>query len=100
MADQEEVGVDLVVAQRLPGLGRFQLGRQLQVAALPAGRLLDDLPGRARAGAGIPMLRRLPFRSSKVSIFASLRATMVTGSARSEEHTSELQSLMRISYDV
>src|SRR3546814_2052397 len=36
----------------------------------------------------------------KVSLASGDRATAVIEGARSEEHTSELQSLMRISYDV
>ena len=53
MADQPEVGIDLVVAERLAGFGGLQLGRQLQVVPAPAHGRLHDVPGAARAGPGV-----------------------------------------------
>src|SRR3546814_2846405 len=65
-------------------------------------------------GVGIPILAALngglgtrlgsPMAASVIlfglALFIALAGAAVTGSLRSEEHTSELQSLMRISYAV
>ena len=59
MTDQPEVGIDLVVAERLAGFGRLELGGQLEVVAAPAQGRLHDLPGSARAGAGVADIEAL-----------------------------------------
>ena len=53
MADQPEVGIDLVVAYRLTGFRGLELRGEHEVAALPAHRLLDHFPGAAGARADI-----------------------------------------------
>src|SRR3546814_4163740 len=45
-----------------------------------------------------PNLRNLAYQIRAGLFFAHVRASTGTASSRSEEHTSELQSLMRISY--
>src|SRR3546814_1754845 len=96
---------DLVLGFLLPGV----------LAALVAWRLrasLDDgAPWAARIGAWLALLSALAFAAQGLlpldprdleSDASRMHATMWTlwWVARSEEHTSELQSLMRISYAV
>src|SRR3546814_1142103 len=91
-----------VAFERLVDLGR---GR---ITLLLVGPLIVLIahPRRARRGvfgAG-PHLRRIrfivPHRVAEIGVQEDVRLVHVTGHARSEEHTSELQSLMRISYAV
>src|SRR3546814_10232975 len=65
----------------------------LSQAAAPGGRLQHrhDRPARAQHGASAGRFRRYA---------GFLPADRARAAARSEEHTSELQSLMRISYAV
>src|SRR3546814_4469422 len=68
-------------------LCRWQGG---EPASIPRGSVRSD-PCR---------IRRSSRSISRSSISSRVRAASLTCSARSEEHTSELQSLMRISYAV
>src|SRR3546814_3039136 len=63
---------------------------------LPGGRPLGEAQGHGRAGLG---LRRRVRRGRRGRAGAGRSACAAAGT-RSEEHTSELQSLMRISYAV
>src|SRR3546814_3122485 len=79
--------------------------------ALPAGGRLIGLDvgtrtiGTALCDAGwsfaspAELIRRTKFQKDKIALAALIAAQQVRG-IRSEEHTSELQSLMRISYAV
>src|SRR3546814_3141776 len=55
---------------------------------------------RARMAAAGPLLRRAAARHRRPRRLAAATAAAGRATARSEEHTSELQSLMRISYAV
>src|SRR3546814_2036980 len=74
--------------------GRAELARRARIGA--GGHRRDDLPRthhaarRYRAGCGL-----MEGAPTAAELFAALRVLV-----RSEEHTSELQSLMRISYAV
>src|SRR3546814_3725786 len=72
--------------------------------AIPDPRVLDDPVGRRGSGDDIDEMiaRPLPSIGGPGAILAQLRRTSIdrNGRTRSEEHTSELQSLMRISYAV
>src|SRR3546814_1261402 len=68
-----------------------------------AQRLLDNAPpkfalvGHAMGGfVAFEVMRRAPGRVAKLALIS----TLASADGRSEEHTSELQSLMRISYAV
>src|SRR3546814_9595973 len=65
------------------------------ISASPGGRLPLMVRGLAPA---IPLSYRLPMASAQVKSALLLAGLNTPG--RSEEHTSELQSLMRISYAV
>src|SRR3546814_6034206 len=95
-----------------PSIGRQSVGNLLRVRREPRGR--DRHPNGLRLGN--PRLRAKPRARSGIAgaarsalhgspEIAENRAKLLTfpfqiGETRSEEHTSELQSLMRISYDV
>src|SRR3546814_5489065 len=64
-----------------------------------AGRLWRGDGGDRRRGAEGPLLRARPAAQRRL-LCASLSGGGGRGLGRSEEHTSELQSLMRISYAV
>src|SRR3546814_6814946 len=74
--------------------------------ALAAARLLameqrgDDAEAEVQAGAGIADLRAGDQRRAVAEAGGRGGAAGALGDVRSEEHTSELQSLMRISYAV
>src|SRR3546814_9843932 len=53
-----------------------------------------------RSKGGTVVRQSKPSHSSKSEVTTTIAGTAVTSNARSEEHTSELQSLMRISYAV
>src|SRR3546814_1660213 len=84
-------------------------GRTSRDAAAVAVRKLHDA-GALVAGSVITMVHErqhasygymdATYFSSSVETYQSNPALAITRSARSEEHTSELQSLMRISYAV
>src|SRR3546814_4375167 len=70
-------------------------------AALGRLRLMFDDPLLIRVGRGLELTRKaealaLPLREA----LAAVEHTLAQNRGRSEEHTSELQSLMRISYAV
>src|SRR3546814_4844079 len=65
--------------------------------AQPVARPAADGAGRASAPAELHVLTRLDRALSKIG---SSRWSLLHPDGRSEEHTSELQSLMRISYAV
>src|SRR3546814_1243615 len=54
----------------------------------------------ARVGAGAKAVGELGHRPAALRKAAILSTSLTPGALRSEEHTSELQSLMRISYAV
>src|SRR3546814_6533621 len=87
-----------------PGRGRHIGGKHRVEAVIEAQS--ENIPGRRAGGASFPFLpRRLGYRNlskSRRRIVGQLRsaAIILCWQARSEEHTSELQSLMRISYAV
>src|SRR3546814_2256933 len=56
--------------------------------------------GHHAAGALLPVDHQVPGGGIAENITQQIRAAIAVGPARSEEHTSELQSLMRISYAV
>src|SRR3546814_6906298 len=83
----------------VPGEGFVFEAQMLISAARRAGAGVVAVPIETRyAGAGAPAL----MRKSHFRLFHDLRriTTHVVAQVRSEEHTSELQSLMRISYAV
>src|SRR3546814_10453910 len=103
---------DLDIAQVLLG-GACASLRQATIGSLivqPRGLDLVDRnagaggihPAKRDLGLGIAGLRRLcvPCRSCRGVDIQSVRAIAEGMAQRSEEHTSELQSLMRISYAV
>src|SRR3546814_1809492 len=75
----------------------FRSGRQARHVAVGGGRRPPGghRAGGARRGGSLP---RVPVGAAHAS--ARSRSAPGRGDRRSEEHTSELQSLMRISYDV
>src|SRR3546814_4588482 len=113
-------------ATRFPGLGvKIQLGDWAQLAAskdelvntlrqkkyvdlLPAYEGVSYIEGKARIADGALIVDDVPVEVGKVILAMGARASIpaIPGldtvpyltSTRSEEHTSELQSLMRISY--
>src|SRR3546814_2265157 len=64
------------------------------------GFLTAGLIGRTLVGAGERILARMPVIRSVYSAVKQIFETVLKEQSRSEEHTSELQSLMRISYAV
>src|SRR3546814_9504641 len=64
------------------------------VSARPASSRAPTVPERAHFQASTPLLRHLRLKRVDLSIGSG------QAGGRSEEHTSELQSLMRISYAV
>src|SRR3546814_1217525 len=75
------------------GLGAVRAGTSMGSAASTAYKLGQETSGSASVGAGISGM------ASAAKGAASNRLKSASG-LRSEEHTSELQSLMRISYAV
>src|SRR3546814_1672073 len=59
-----------------------------------AGRRMEKVPARPRQ----PDARAMPLEDRNSQLALDLRDTTADRRRRSEEHTSELQSLMRISY--
>src|SRR3546814_6066234 len=84
---------DLMHFDMLIFLRLHQMEAELLCAAALGG--LEDHGSTSRFSASINM-RRI----SRISATAARSAASVSGVTRSEEHTSELQSLMRISYAV
>src|SRR3546814_6709290 len=72
-------------------------GRHQRIPARPVSPLIHFIPAvpSALQGALTSSTRRYPMKHSVALSLATLSTTL-----RSEEHTSELQSLMRISYAV
>src|SRR3546814_9877525 len=73
--------------------------------SLPIGAIrMIDWPGVGRDGDSAPRARPLPLSLRSVCCTACssppVLTMTITGHRRSEEHTSELQTLMRISYVV
>src|SRR3546814_6176962 len=72
---------------------------QYHLDALEAAGAIERVPGRAR---GIRLLRVPEAAQQALALQAAANGDVlelpVLGQVRSEEHTSELQSLMRISY--
>src|SRR3546814_2804051 len=79
--------------------GRCKLARQRPCGGLDriAGRVLAGFGHDTRSAAANPVP---PLWSTPVAGLYGQRAVVLSPSPRSEEHTSELQSLMRISYAV
>src|SRR3546814_7302876 len=73
-----------------------QVGNQKRYRANPDNPIHDELVGIVRKTFGLAT----PLREALASLGDCIDAAFVYGSVRSEEHTSELQSLMRISYAV
>src|SRR3546814_10510587 len=80
-----------VCSSDLPGEGRNRGGRSHGKA--PAG-------GGTNKGATLVSRRRARKRGQGLFVDLAMKACCGLASSRSEEHTSELQSLMRISYAV
>src|SRR3546814_10727165 len=87
-------GRRLATCRGRPGGGPHPKGRNVSGGAGPEGPACGT-PGRAQKGA--PLTRTSEGRPRN-NAAARTRAATTSRSARSEEHTSELQSLMRISY--
>src|SRR3546814_948839 len=88
-------------------LFRSRAERNSGQGALPAavGRLQDPEAGRLRGGTAEDRVRKGPARridtgDMMTTLDPSVLELDYAAEARSEEHTSELQSLMRISYAV
>src|SRR3546814_5319325 len=64
--------------------------------------VLQDQPGRGDHGEGLARALRVPDQAAALARLGAALGYLDRGAGlvRSEEHTSELQSLMRISYDV
>src|SRR3546814_1841010 len=86
-----DVEMNLLAALRLPAT----TGQRLVLTAL----LKRQMRSALLAGIGRSACRCKPACSARASTASASRRPMA-GSCRSEEHTSELQSLMRISYAV
>src|SRR3546814_8963686 len=89
---------------------QFQVPRAVQAANKLINRdhvvaMVGNL-GTAQVDAILPLLRKagipnlFPMAASRDLVQAKDSISWISGSLRSEEHTSELQSLMRISYAV
>src|SRR3546814_3964119 len=90
-------------------LGGRVRARQVQVGEGVTGRAVGDPQvgatpptGRSMKSSRLKPLPRGPpvVYRSRTTQFAGVSAAWASSAARSEEHTSELQSLMRISYAV
>src|SRR3546814_1309345 len=76
-------------------------GESHSAAASPCGAFPPPLQGEGRGGDGVPQRRRDVTCSERKPIpTQTLPLKGRASKLRSEEHTSELQSLMRISYAV
>src|SRR3546814_5585838 len=88
----------------LPGVGRVEIHQRLAVDLAPQqGEVLAHArPVDSRVGVAVCRCsaRKAHRGSSSAASAASIRASSAVRRARSEEHTSELQSLMRNSYAV
>src|SRR3546814_8698304 len=96
---QRHAGMSLVVLER--GMEGFERGRNLEKVGMHA----QDTAELFFSDVHVPVENRLGdegsgFRSLVGKLPQERLSIGVTGVARSEEHTSELQSLMRISYAV
>src|SRR3546814_4865878 len=99
----------LLLDLNLPGLSGLEVlrhlragGCQIPVLILTARDGLEDRVAGLDAGADDYVTKpfELPELAARVRAFARRRAGQAQPFLRSEEHTSELQSLMRISYAV
>src|SRR3546814_674772 len=89
------------VIRTVPRGEQIGLTQPAMSAALGRLRLMFDDPLLIRVGRGLELTRKaealaLPLREA----LAAVEHTLAQNRGRSEEHTSELQSLMRISYAV
>src|SRR3546814_2252705 len=78
------------------------LRQKKYVDLLPAYEGVSYIEGKARIADGALIVDDVPVEVGKVILAMGARASIpaIPGLDRSEEHTSELQSLMRISYAV
>src|SRR3546814_2014648 len=106
----DDVVVDLVALLRVEGAPPYREVVQLAPVVEMLGLLQLEAPGIV-GGKNLPRRpgddvvrpisqQRLPHRQSRDRLRRSALALPVRNAERSEEHTSELQSLMRISYAV
>src|SRR3546814_3363871 len=91
----------------LPSMDGFEVlrhlrgqGSTLPVIMLTARSSTRDTVDGLDAGANDYVAKPFKFDELLARVRSRLRETVQTGTVRSEEHTSELQSLMRISYAV
>src|SRR3546814_7770313 len=89
--NQAQTGLSEIALGRLDDPQVTALG--LHIEGFDSLRALEALAAKARA-------LRKPVIAMKVGRSAEARAATLSHTARSEEHTSELQSLIRISYAV
>src|SRR3546814_7995314 len=87
----DDAGLLLRIEAHAPGVYRLRCA--------PAERLRDEKPSaRAKAQAEMLLARQEPV--SELAVCSSIAQSEPCWRLRSEEHTSELQSLMRLSYAV
>src|SRR3546814_6712434 len=84
-----------VVARRRGGLARGDRGLAIE---RQVEQIADQMRGDVVADAHARFADRAPRRPHPVQRLPALRDVRCPASGRSEEHTSELQSLMRTSY--
>src|SRR3546814_7261709 len=92
------------VAQRVPAAGRAGVGADCFLRAHAATPRAFSRSRRGCAYTTCPCSRAKPTRvsadDSASAIASAVGAEIAASTVRSEEHTSEIQSLMRISYAV
>ena len=84
MADAIEEAVDLVVAERGALLVGLELGGEREVALVQPICLSSSSIEASVPEPGLPILKRLPLKSSNLVTPASLRASTVNGSGCTE----------------